>query len=197
MSIIDTLERISTQHQAGAAGPRIAPPAADESVRARAGEYLSFRIGNEEYALDILKVQEIRSYEPPTRMAGSPACIKGVVNLRGTIVPVVDLRVLVGSNEPLYDTVTAVIVLNVSQRIVGVVVDAVSDVVALSDSQIRPLPALGESGCRRFWSGIALIAQPTEARQRMLILTDVDRLLWDPLIGLADATPTQPLFSTP
>jgi purine-binding chemotaxis protein CheW len=100
-----------------------------EAARADAqasGEFLTFRLGAEEYGIDILKVQEIRSYEQPTRIANAPAFIKGVVNLRGVIVPIVDLRLKLGCDTAEYNSFTVVIVLNVKGRVVGAVVDSVS-----------------------------------------------------------------------
>src|SRR4051794_20581054 len=108
-----------------------------------ANEYLTFRLGAEEYGIDILKVQEIRSWEKPTAIASAPAFIKGVIDLRGAIVPIFDLRLRFGFGEALYDRSTVVIILNLAQRVIGVVVDAVSDVVALAAQQIRPAPQLG------------------------------------------------------
>src|SRR5262245_49615412 len=115
--------------------------AADANMAARAGEYLTFKLGGEEYGIDILRVQEIRSYEQPTRIANAPAYLKGVVNLRGVIVPIVDLRVRLGCAQAEYNHFTVVIVLNVKGRVVGAVVDSVSDVLELNGEQIRPAPA--------------------------------------------------------
>ena len=112
-----------------------------EAARAQAhagGEFLTFRLGEEEYGIDILRVQEIRSYEQPTRIANAPAFIKGVVNLRGVIVPIVDLRMKLGCASAEYNTFTVVIVLNVKGRVVGAVVDSVSDVLELSRDTIKP-----------------------------------------------------------
>ena len=111
-----------------------------EGRTAATEEFLSFRLGAEEYGIDILKVQEIRGYESVTRIANAPSFIKGVTNLRGTIVPIVDLRLKFGLGEPTYDSFTVVIILNVARRVVGVVVDSVSDVTELTAEQIRPAP---------------------------------------------------------
>ena len=105
-------------------------------------EVLSFKLGAEEYGIDILRVQEIRSYEAPTRIANAPAYIKGVVNLRGVIVPIVDLRLKLGCDSAEYNTFTVVIVLNVRGRVVGAVVDSVSDVLELAPDTIKPAPEL-------------------------------------------------------
>ena len=113
-----------------------------DALAARAGEYLTFRLGGEEYGIDILRVQEIRSYEQPTRIANAPGYIKGVVNLRGVIVPIVDLRVRLGCAQAEYNHFTVVIVLNVKGRVVGAVVDSVSDVLELPAEAIRPAPPM-------------------------------------------------------
>ncbi|MDP3519408.1 MAG: chemotaxis protein CheW, partial [Hydrogenophaga sp.] len=112
------------------------------TAEAQPGEYLSFRLGNEEYGIPILTVQEIRGYQEPTRIANAPPAIKGVVNLRGVIVPIVDLRLQLGLEQAVYNEITATIVLNLGQRVVGIVVDSVSDVVALSAAQIKEPPQL-------------------------------------------------------
>ena len=95
-------------------------------------EVLSFKLGKEEYGISILKVQEIRGYEQPTRMANAPEHLKGVINLRGSIVPIVDMRIKFGLAEPKYDSFTVVIILNIGHHVIGMVVDSVSDVVTLS-----------------------------------------------------------------
>src|SRR5579871_5534346 len=104
------------------------------------GEFLAFTLGQEEYGIDILKVQEIRGYETVTRIANAPAFIKGVVNLRGVIVPIIDMRIKFNLADPTYDQFTVVIILNVGGRVVGMVVDGVSDVISLTPEQIRPSP---------------------------------------------------------
>lgn len=169
------------------------PPANLKRTRptpASQGEYLSFRVGEEEYALDILRVQEIRSYEPPTRMAGAGEAIKGVVNLRGTIVPVVDLRVVLSVDAPRFDDFTVVVVLNVLHRVVGVVVDSVSDVVALSADQVCPAPGLSGGAHSEFILGIASLPRASTADSdtddRMLIVANIETLLAAPGIGLHD-----------
>lgn len=145
-------------------------------------EFLSFRLGAEEYGIDILRVQEIRSYEEPTRIANAPAIIKGVVNLRGVIVPVVDLRLMLGCDSAAFNEFTVVIVLNVRGHVIGAVVDSVSDVLALAPSQIRPAPEMGSSVDASAIVGIACVTSG-EAR-RMLILTDIEALLGSPSLGL-------------
>src|SRR6218665_3516531 len=113
-----------------AAGPRVLGPLPSE--------LLSFRLGAEEYGIDILRVQEIRSYEQPTRIANSPSFIKGVVNLRGVIVPIIALRLKLGCEQAEYNAFTVVVVLNVRGRVVGAVVDSVSDVLELGSDHIKP-----------------------------------------------------------
>jgi purine-binding chemotaxis protein CheW len=138
---------------------------------ANAGEYLSFTLGNEQYGVDILKVQEIRGYDQVTRVPDAPDYIKGVINLRGTIVPVIDLRLKLRLEDARYDAFTVMIVLNVEQRVVGIVVDSVSDVIALNAEQIRPTPEFGAAVDTRFINGIGT------QDERMLILLDIETLL--------------------
>jgi purine-binding chemotaxis protein CheW len=135
------------------------------------GEFLTFRLGAEEYGIDILRVQEIRSYEPPTRIANAPAFIKGVVNLRGVIVPIVDLRVKLGCDTVEYNEFTVVIVLNVAGRVVGAVVDSVSDVLELSQDCVKPAPELASSVDTSFITGIGNVGE------RMLILMDIEAFM--------------------
>jgi purine-binding chemotaxis protein CheW len=141
--------------------------AADEAGR----EFLTFRLAAEEYGIEILKVQEIRGWESPTAIAGTPAFIKGVINLRGTIVPIVDLRLKFGLAKASYDEFTVVIILSVARRVVGIVVDAVSDVITLSPQQVRPAPEFGASLDTRFITGLGTV------EDRMLILADIERLM--------------------
>ncbi|XHS76637.1 chemotaxis protein CheW [Burkholderiaceae bacterium UC74_6] len=149
---------------------------------ASGGEYLTFRLGAEEYGIDILKVQEIRSYEPPTRIANAPDFIKGVVNLRGVIVPIVDLRLKLGCPTAEYNSFTVVIVLNVKNRVVGAVVDSVSDVLELAKDTIRPAPELAASTVdTSFITGIGSVSD------RMLILMDIEGLMSSADMGLMDA----------
>ena len=155
---------------------------ADAAHGARASaEYLTFRLGGEEYGIDILRVQEIRSYENPTRIANAPAHILGVVNLRGVIVPVVDLRIKLGCEKAEYNGLTVVIVLNVKGRVVGAVVDSVSDVLELPREQVRPAPEMASSTVdTAFITGIASVGE------RMLILMDIEALMGSPDMGLTD-----------
>jgi purine-binding chemotaxis protein CheW len=143
-------------------------------------EFLAFKLGAEEYGIDILKVQEIRGYEAVTRIASAPDYIKGVINLRGIIIPVVDMRIKFGLGTPTYDQFTVVIILNISGRVVGMVVDSVSDVTTLSPDQIRPAPDMGASFDTQYMVGLGTIDD------RMLILIDIDRLMSSPEMGLLE-----------
>ena len=163
-----------------------AAAAADAQREARSGEYLTFRLGAEEYGIDILRVQEIRSYEPPTRIANAPPFIKGVVNLRGVIVPIIDLRVKLGCEQVEYNHFTVVVVLNVRGRVVGAVVDSVSDVLELGREHIRPAPELASSIDASYITGIGTVrhAQGEAATERMLILMDIEALMSSAEMGL-------------
>jgi purine-binding chemotaxis protein CheW len=143
-------------------------------------EFLTFTLGDEEYAIDILKVQEIRGYEEPTVIANSPAFIKGVVNLRGTIVPIVDLRIKFDVGVVEYTPFTVVIILNVGGRVVGMVVDAVSEVAALSDEQIRPAPEFSSAVDTRYIRGLATVDE------RMLIVVDIEKLMLSSEMALVE-----------
>ena len=134
-------------------------------------EFLAFKIGNEEYGVDILRVQEIRSYEKPTGLANMPESLKGVINLRGVIVPIIDMRIKFRQEQALYNELTVVIVLNVGNRIVGAVVDSVSDVVTLEPHHLKPAPAFGNG----FQPGH--ITALGSIDDRMLILLNMDQLL--------------------
>ena len=138
---------------------------------AGANEFLTFTLGAEEYGVDILKVQEIRGYGTVTRIPEAPDFVKGVINLRGTIVPVVDMRLKFKLGKADYNTFTVMIILNVADRVVGMVVDSVSDVVALTPSQIRPAPELGSAVGAQLLTGIGALDS------RMLILLDIERLM--------------------
>jgi purine-binding chemotaxis protein CheW len=164
------------------AAPGGASRAAGRGVEPRGGEYLTFRLGQEEYGIDILRVQEIRSYEQPTRIANAPMFMKGVVNLRGVIVPVVDLRLKLGCDSAEYNGFTVVIVLNVRGRIVGAVVDSVSDVMQLGSEQIRPAPEMSATVDAGFITGIGSVGE------RMLILMDIEGLMSSADMGLIDET---------
>lgn len=142
-----------------------------DSVLAGAREYLTFRLDQEEYGIDILKVQEIRGYEPPTRIANAPNFIKGVVNLRGTIVPIVDMRLKFSCSKAEYNDFTVVIILKLNQRIVGIVVDSVSDVMELSTDSVKSAPDVDSVIERGAVLGLGSLGD------RMLILLDIEKLM--------------------
>jgi len=144
-------------------------------------EALAFKLGNEEYGIKILKVQEIRGYESVTRIASAPEHVKGVVNLRGTIVPIVDMRIKFNLGKPEYDSFTVVIILNIGSHVIGMVVDSVSDVVTLEPEQVRPAPAMGGGIDAEHLLGLGTVGE------RMLILLDIERLLASPDMGLINS----------
>jgi purine-binding chemotaxis protein CheW len=145
-------------------------------------EFLTFKLGSEEYGMDILRVQEIRSYEEPTRIANAAPFIKGVVNLRGVIVPIVDMRMRFNLPDISYNSFTVVIVINVANRILGMVVDGVSDVISLKPDQLRPTPdfstTIGEDHVLAIGS----------VEDRMLILLDIEKLMSSADMGLVEQT---------
>ncbi len=145
------------------------------------GEFLTFRLGTEEYGIDILKVQEIRSYEAPTRIANAPPFVKGVVNLRGVIVPIVDLRLALGCGSAEINSFTVAIVLKLRGRVVGAVVDAVSDVLSLPSDAIKAAPEMASAVEARFITGIASVGE------RMLVLIDIESMMASPAMGLVDS----------
>jgi purine-binding chemotaxis protein CheW len=146
-------------------------PSGTALAMAKGSEYLTFRLDREEYGIDILKVQEIRGYEPPTRIAHAPLFVKGVFNLRGTIVPIVDLRLKFNCVNADYDASTVVIVLNLPRRIVGIVVDSVSDVLTLSPEDLKPAPDIDTVIDSDAVIGLGAL------KERMLILLDIERLM--------------------
>ena len=145
------------------------------------GQFLTLRLGDEEYAIDILSVQEIRSYEEPTRMVNAPGFIKGVINLRGVIVPIVDLRLKLNLASVEYNQFTVVIILNVRGTVIGVVVDSVSDVVTLSSQSIKPAPQFEAALDARFITGLASL------NERMLIVMNMNALMSNAELGLVSA----------
>ncbi|MDP2000860.1 MAG: chemotaxis protein CheW [Rhodoferax sp.] len=145
------------------------------------GQFLTLRLGTEEYAIDILRVQEIRSYEEPTRMVNAPSFVKGVVNLRGVIVPIVDLRLKLNIATVNYNEFTVVIILNVRGTVVGAVVDAVSDVVTLTQQSIKPAPQFEAAIDARFITGLATLAD------RMLIVMNIEALMSNVELGMGQA----------
>ena len=146
-----------------------------------AQEYLTYTLGAEEYAIDILKVQEIRGYEAPTTIANAPSFLKGVINLRGTIVPIVDLRIKFNVGTADYTPFTVVIILNSGARVVGIVVDSVSDVTMLRPNQIRPAPEFASTVDTKYISGLCTLDE------RMLIVVDIERLMLSHEMALVDA----------
>ena len=134
-------------------------------------EFLSFTLGQEEYGIDILKVQEIRGYDAVTAIANTPEFIKGVINLRGIIVPIVDMRIKFRLGNITYDELTVVIILNIAKRVVGMVVDGVSDVLTLKPEQIKPAPEFGGTFDTQYLVGLGTVDE------RMLILVDIEKLM--------------------
>nr|WP_295769022.1 chemotaxis protein CheW [Rhodoferax sp.] len=161
------------------------PPSFDQktkqatAVKADSGQYLTLRLGDEDYAIDIMRVQEIRSYEEPTRMANSPSFIKGVINLRGVIVPIVDLRMKLNISKVDYTEFTVVIILKIKGAVTGAVVDAVSDVVTLDAEMIKPAPQFESAIDSRFVLGLANVGE------RMLIVMNMETLLSNAELGMA------------
>ena len=151
-----------------------------------ASEYLTFTLGSESYGIDILKVQEIRGYDSVTRIANTPAFIKGVINLRGVIVPIIDLRIKFHVGAPTYHEFTVVIIINVIEKVVGIVVDGVSDVVALPAQSIKPAPELGASLDTRYITGLGTL------NDEMLILVDIEKLIGSDELQMVDNTVEYP-----
>jgi purine-binding chemotaxis protein CheW len=143
-------------------------------------EVLAFTLGSEEYGINILKVQEIRGYDAVTKIANAPDFIKGVINLRGIIVPIVDMRIKFNLGTPTYDQFTVVIILNIAGRVVGMVVDSVSDVITLDAEQIKPAPEMGSALNTDHLIGLGTIDE------RMLILVDIDKLMSSADMGLIE-----------
>ena len=143
-------------------------------------EFLTFRLGSEEYGIEILKVQEIRGYDAITQIANAPEFIKGVVNLRGIIVPIVDMRIKFRLSNATYDQFTVVIILNVAGRVMGIVVDGVSDVLSLEAEQMRPTPGLGSVIDTEYIMGLGTVGE------RMLILIDIEKLMSSSDMGLVE-----------
>jgi purine-binding chemotaxis protein CheW len=144
------------------------------------GEFLTFTLGDEEYGVEILKVQEIRGYDTVTSIAHAPSFIKGVINLRGLIVPIVDMRIKFSLGKVEYNEFTVVIILNIANRVVGIVVDSVSDVITLNGEQIRPAPQLGAAVDTAYILGLGSVDE------RMIILVDIERLMTQPEMALID-----------
>jgi purine-binding chemotaxis protein CheW len=134
-------------------------------------QYLTFALGEEEYGVAILNVQEIKGYAPVTPIPNTPAHVKGVMNLRGTIVPVIDLRLRLGMPAAEYGPFTVIVVLAVGAKVVGAIVDAVSDVLTFPDSQVQTTPELGVAADVRFIGGIA------QADGKLVVLLDAEVML--------------------
>jgi purine-binding chemotaxis protein CheW len=168
------------QQAGGPVARPIAPPHkfVEPDGSAQYGEWLTFRLGDGEYAVDILHVQEIRSYDLPTRMVNAPAAVKGVIHLRGIIVPVVDMRIHFNLPEVRYDAFTVVIVLNINDQVVGMVIDGVSDVVRLGPQQISPAPHFSSAVAVSHVHGIGSIGD------RTLLLLDIVQLMQSPVLGV-------------
>ena len=147
---------------------------------AKALEFLAFTLGEEEYGIDIQKVQELRGYDTVTRIANAPKHIKGVVNLRGIIVPIIDMRIKFNLGTPTYDQFTVVIILNIASRVMGMVVDSVSDVITLSAEQVKPAPEMGSVLDTDYLIGLGTLDE------RMLILVDIDKLMSSAEMGLIE-----------
>lgn len=148
------------------------------SQSGQGAQYLTLKLGDEEYAINILSVKEIRTYEEPTKMVNSPPFIKGVVNLRGVIVPIVDLRLKFHLNRVDYTEFTIVIVLNINGIIIGAVVDSVADVVTLASEQIKPSPQFESSVDSKFITGLANLGN------RMLIVMNMNELMTQSELGI-------------
>lgn len=152
-----------------------------ETASSGAREYLTFRLDQEEYGIDILKVQEIRGYEPPTRIAHAPEFIKGVVNLRGTIIPIVDMRLKFNCSQAEYNSFTVVIILNLRNRVVGIVVDSVSDVMELAADNVKAAPDIESVIDNDCILGLGSVGE------RMLILLNIEKLMSSVDMGLVAA----------
>ncbi len=134
-------------------------------------ELLTFTLGSEEYGIDILKVQEIRGYDAVTTIANSPEFIKGVINLRGIIVPIVDMRIKFNLGNVTYNELTVVIILNIANRVVGMVVDGVSDVIALTAEQVKAAPEFSGAMDTQYITGLGTVDE------RMIIIVDIEKLM--------------------
>jgi purine-binding chemotaxis protein CheW len=155
-------------------------------------QYLTFSLAGEEYGIDILKVQEIRGWAPVTKVPNAPAFVRGVMNLRGAIVPVIDLRLRFGLEAIEYTKTTVVIVVMVQgatgNRVIGAVVDGVSDVLNLQAADIQPAPDFGTAVHTEFISGLVTI------EAGMVMLLDVDRLLSvEEMFALEVVRPAEPM----
>ena len=132
---------------------------------------LTFRLSDQDYGIAISKVQEIREWTKVTPLPSSPAYIRGMLNLRGAIVPVIDLRLRFGLDALEHDSAAVIIVVNVGNRLAGILVDTVSDVVSVDHDQRRALPEFEGHANRRFIEGLAQIDD------RLMVLLNVDQLV--------------------
>ena len=144
-------------------------------------ELLTFTLGSEEYGIDILKVQEIRGYDAVTTIANAPEFIKGVINLRGIIVPIIDMRIKFRLGNVTYNELTVVIILNVASRVVGIVVDGVSDVITLTGDQLKPAPEFSNSLDTQYITGLGTVDE------RMIIVVDIEKLMTSRDMELVEA----------
>ncbi|WP_408057963.1 chemotaxis protein CheW [Undibacterium flavidum] len=149
---------------------------------AEVSQFLAFTLGDEEYGLALLQVQELREYEKVTQIANAPAFLKGVINLRGIIVPIMDLRIKLNLANITYNELTVVIILNIRGRTVGMVVDSVSDVISLNLRDMKPAPEMGTTVGTDYLTGLGIIDE------RMIILVDIERMLSSSEIGLLEQT---------
>ena len=154
-----------------------------DTAETQGREFLIFTLASQEYGIDILKVQEIRGYDSQavTRIANVPSFIKGVTNLRGVIVPIVDLRMKFNMENVEYTSQTVVVILNVRSRVMGVVVDGVSDVLILQSSQISAPPQFGSAFSTEHLTGIGTVGD------RMLILVDIEKLMTSDEMALVES----------
>lgn len=159
----------------------------DYAAVQQTSEFLTFTLGDEEYGMDILKVKEIRGYDAVTHIANTPDFLKGVINLRGVIVPIVDLRIKFNLGQPTYTEFTVVIIINVRGRVIGMVVDSVSDVVSLTAEQIKPAPEFNSHIDTGHIIGLGTL------NDQLLILVDIEQLMSSSDMQLMDTADNAPL----
>ncbi|HEY5798631.1 MAG TPA: chemotaxis protein CheW [Burkholderiaceae bacterium] len=147
-------------------------------MQAETQDYLSFRLGEEQYGIGIHQVQELRNYTAVTAIANAPAWIKGVMNLRGLIVPILDLRIRLALGHAVYNPFTVVIILSIAGGLTGVVVDSVSDVITLAQSDVAAVPPLGTTIAPHHLLGVGT------RDHNMVLLLDIARMLADEGIGV-------------
>ncbi|WP_241901370.1 chemotaxis protein CheW [Vibrio sp. 10N.286.49.B3] len=143
----------------------------DNETKSATNEYLTFWLGKEYYGIDILTVQEIRTYDQVTSIPNMPAYIKGVMNLRGVVIPIVDMRVKFSLTDITYHEMTVVIILNIGHRIVGIVVDSVADVVLLEQTDVQPPPNFASALDTKYIKGLA------SQNELMLVLMNIQKLM--------------------